>query len=68
MKFANQNATLGYTLGGWADRYLVSAMIGYSHADRYFSSQSILLQNYSVSELVVLSDRNSLFTHVSADY
>lgn len=72
VKFGNQNATLGYTLGytlgGWTDRYFVSAMIGYSYAERYFSSQSILSQNYSVSEPVVLSDRNSLFTNVSADY
>lgn len=43
-------------------------MIGYSYAERYFSSQSILSQNYSVSEPVVLSDRNSLFSNVSVDY
>src|SRR5690606_31192760 len=48
--------------------YFISAMIGFSYAERYFSSQSILSQNYLVSEPVVLFDRNSLFSNVSVDY
>ena len=67
-KFANQNANLMYTFGNWSDRFFMSAMTGYSFSDQYFSSRSILSQNYSVSEPVVLNNREMIYFNLNADY
>lgn len=68
VKFGNHNATLAYNYGAWMDRFLFAIMIGYSQADKYFSSQSILTQNYSITEPVILRDRTSLFSNATVDY
>ena len=67
-KFANQNANLMYTFGNWSDRFFMSAMTGYSFSDEYFSSRSILSQNYFVSEPVVLNNREMIYFNLNADY
>lgn len=67
-KFATQNANIMYTLGNWSDRFFLSAMAGYSYADEYFSTKSILSQNYSVSEPIILNDRSMIFYNLNADY
>ena len=67
-KFANHNAHIMYTLGNWSDRFFLSAMAGYSFADEYFSSKSVLTQNYSVSEPVVLNNRTMAYYNLNADY
>lgn len=67
-KFANQNVNLMYSLGNWSDRFFMSAMTGYSFSDQYFSSKSTLTQNYSVSEPVVLNNREMIFFNLNADY
>ncbi len=67
-QFANQNANLMYTFGNWSDRFFMSAMTGYSFSDQYFSSRSILSQNYSVSEPVVLNNREMIYFNINADY
>lgn len=67
-KFANQNANILYTLGNWSDRFFMSAMGGYSYADEYFSTKSVLSQNYSVSEPIVLNNRSMIFYRLNADY
>ena len=67
-KFANQNANLMYTFGNWSDRFFMSAMTGYSFSDEYFSSRSVLAQNYSLSEPVVLNNREMVYYNFNADY
>lgn len=57
-----------YSLGNWSDRFFMSAMTGYSFSDQYFSSKSTLTQNYSVSEPVVLNNREMIFFNLNADY
>src|SRR5690606_39776899 len=64
----NQNANILYTLGNWSDRLFMSAMGGYSYADEYFSTKSVLSQNYSVSEPIVLNNRSMIFYSLNADY
>ena len=67
-KFASQNANLMYMLGNWSDRFFMSALVGYSYSDEYFSTKSILSQNYSVSKPIVLNDRSMVFYNLNADY
>jgi len=67
-KFANHNANIGYAYGNWSDRFIASAFIGYSYADKYFSSKSTLAQNYSLSEPIVLNDRDIQFYNITIDY
>lgn len=67
-KFANHNANLMYTLGNWSDRFFMSAMTGYSFAEEYFSTTSVLSQNYSVSEPIILKGRSMVYYNLNADY
>jgi len=67
-KFANHNANLMYTFGNWSDRFFMSAMVGYSFANEYFSTKSILSQYYSISDPVILKDRSTKYFSFNTDY
>lgn len=67
-KFANHNANLIYTLGNWSDRFFMSAMVGYSFANEYFSTKSILSQYYSISDPVILKARSTTYFSFNTDY
>ena len=67
-KFANHNANVMYTFGNWSDRFFMSAMTGYAFSDEYFSTNSILSQNYSISTPVILNNRSMVFYNFNGDY
>lgn len=67
-RFGNQKATLLYTLGNWTERYFLSAFVSYSYADKYFSNKSSITPNYSLSEYIILQNKNSWLANISTDY
>ncbi len=67
-KFGVHNTSLSYSLGNWSDRFFMSAVTGYSFSDAYFSTSTIMSQNYSVTLPVVLRNRNMIYYNLSTDY
>ena len=51
------SALLNYQYGGWTDNFLVSTTIFYVQNHDFFSYQTLLNQNYSLSQKVLFSNR-----------
>ncbi|MDN3706782.1 DUF2012 domain-containing protein [Myroides ceti] len=68
VKFANHSSSLMYSFGNFSDRFFMSAMAGYGFSDEYFSSQTILAQNYTVSTPIVLKDQSMIYYNLNTDY
>lgn len=54
------NIFLNYTLGNWGDKFFANTFIMYVKNHDFFSSNSILAQNYSQSEKIIIKDREFL--------
>lgn len=61
-------AFLNYTLGNWGDKFFVNTFILYSKNNDFFSTNSIIAQNYSVSEKIIIKDRENITISSSFDY
>ena len=68
VKFANHSSSFMYTFGNWSDRFFMAAMAGYSFSEEYFSSRSVLAQNYTISTPIVLKDRSMIYYNLNTDY
>lgn len=58
---------LSYELGQWSDRFFANTFFTYSKNHDFFSSRSIIEQNYSLSEKILLKDRESLSFNTKID-
>lgn len=67
-EFTTHNGSLNYSLGNWSDRFFMSASTGYSFSERYFSTSTVMSQNYSVTIPVVLNNRSMVYYNLSTDY
>ena len=51
------NAMLGYTYGGWGDKFFANAFILHAKNNDFYSTNSVVSQNYSITEAIVIKDR-----------
>lgn len=63
----SSNAILNYTYGSWGDRFFANTFIVYSKNNDFFSTNSIITQNFSQTEKIVIKDREFLSISSSID-
>lgn len=60
-------ATLNHTYGNWGDKFFANTYIIYSKNHEYISTNSIVSQNYSQSENIIIKDKNFLLFSSNID-
>lgn len=63
----SSSAILNYTYGSWGDKFFANTFILYSKNNDFFSTNSIIEQNYSQSEKIIIKDREFLSISSSID-
>lgn len=59
---------INYKFGNWSDRFFANAFINYGKNHDFYSSSSLIQQNYTQSEKIMIKDRQSLLLNMSLDY
>ncbi len=59
---------LSYTYGNWKDELLASAIVMYTQNNDFYSTNSVITQNYSQSENIILKDRETMSLFLNFDY
>lgn len=67
-QFNSSNAILNYTYGSWGDRFFANTFILYSKNNDFYSSNSIIAQNYSRSDKIIIKDRELVSVSSNIDY
>lgn len=62
------NAILNYTYGNLGDKFFANTFILYSKNNDFFSSSSLIAQNFSQSEKIIVNDREFLSVSSELDY
>lgn len=62
------NAILNYTYGNLGDKFFANTFILYSKNNDFFSSSSLIAQNFSQSEKIIVKDREFLSVSSELDY
>jgi hypothetical protein len=63
----SSSAILNYTYGNWGDKFFSNTFIMYSKNNDFYSTNSIIAQNYSQSEKIIIKDREFLSISSSID-
>ncbi len=63
----SSTAFLNYTYGSWGDKFFASTYIFYTKNNDFFSTNSIITQNFSQSEKIIIKDRELLSISSSID-
>jgi hypothetical protein len=63
----SSSAILNYTYGSWGDKFFANTFILYSKNNDFYSTNSIIAQNYSQSEKIIIKDREFLSISSSID-
>ncbi len=63
----SSNITFNYQLGNWTNKFFANTSIVYNNYFDYFSSHSIITQNYTQSERILIKNRNvfNIFSDVN---
>jgi hypothetical protein len=64
----SSNAILNYTYGNWGDKFFANTFVLYSKSNDFYSTNSIIVQNYSQSEKIIIKDREFVTISSSLDY
>ena len=66
-QLTSSNITFNYQLGDWSDKFFANTSIVYNNYFDYFSSNSIITQNYTQSERILIKSRNvfTIFSDVN---
>jgi hypothetical protein len=62
----SSSAILNYTYGSWGDKFFANTFVLYSKNNDFFSTNSIIAQNYSQSEKIIIKD--SEFLSISSSF
>lgn len=54
------NAILNYSYGGWSDKFFSNTFIVFTKSNDFFSTNSMISQNFSQSEKIIIKDREIL--------
>lgn len=63
----SSSAVLNYIYGNWGDKFFVNSFILYSKNNNFFSTNSIIDQNYVESAKIIIKDREFLSISSSID-
>lgn len=63
----SSSAILNYTYGSWGDKFFANTFVLYSKNNDFFSTNSIIAQNYSQSEKIIIKNREFLSISSSID-
>jgi hypothetical protein len=63
----SSSAILNYTYGSWGEKFFANTFILYSKNNSFFSTNSIIAQNYSQTEKIIIKDRENLSISSSID-
>ena len=63
----SSSAVLNYTYGSWGDKFFANTFILYSKNNDFFSTNSVIAQNFSQSEKIIIKDREFLSISSSID-
>lgn len=63
----SSSAILNYTYGSWGDKFFANTFILYSKNNSFISTNSIIAQNYSQTEKIIIKDREILSISSSID-
>jgi hypothetical protein len=61
------NAILNYTYGSWGDKFFTNTFILYNKNNDFFSTNSIIDQNYFQTEKIIIKDREHISISSSID-
>lgn len=61
------NFLLNYTLGNWGDKFFANTFVMYSKNYDFFSTNSLISQNFTQAERIVIKDRDFLAISSSID-
>lgn len=56
----SSSAILNYTYGSWGDKFFANTFILYTKNNDFFSNNSVIAQNFSQSEKIIIKDREFL--------
>jgi hypothetical protein len=57
-QLTESSATLNYTYGNWGDKFFANALVLYNRNHDFFSTNTIVTQNYLQSEKIIINGRN----------
>jgi hypothetical protein len=57
-----------YQLGNWTDKFFTSSTIAYSKNHDFFSTNSLINQNFTQSEAIIIKDRALFTTNSTVNY
>jgi hypothetical protein len=63
----SSSAILNYTYGSWGDKFFANTFLLYSKNNDFYSTNSIITQNYSQSEKIIIKDREFVSLSSSVD-
>jgi hypothetical protein len=64
----SSNAVLKHTYGNWGDNFFANTAVVYSKNNDFYSTNSMIAQNYTISEKIIIKDRNYLSVASNIDY
>jgi len=64
----SSNLAINYTLGNWGDKFFANTFFIYSKNNDFYSNNSTITQNYSLSEKIIIKDREFLSLSSNIDY
>lgn len=63
----SSNAFLNYTYGNWGDKFFANTFINYTKNNDFYSTNSLITQNFSQSEKILIKDREFLAISANLD-
>lgn len=64
----SSNFLLNYQLGNWSERFFANIFIIYNKNHDFFSTNSIITQNYTQTEKILLNDNSFFSVNTNIDY
>ena len=64
----SSNFVFNYQLGNWSERFFANTFFMYNKNHDFFSSNSIITQNYTQSEKILIKDSEFFSVNTSIDY
>ena len=59
-QLTSSNVFFNYTYGSWGDKFFANTFLVFNKSNDFFSSNSIIAQNFSQSEKIIIKDREFL--------
>jgi hypothetical protein len=66
-QLSSSSAILNYTYGSWGDKFFANSFLLYSKNNDFYSTNSIITQNYAQSAKIIIKDREFVSLSSSVD-